>query len=412
MKGLEAAIRNALAKAGETNAQTRARIYQSARSALETGLRKQGIDNPAIVGQQRHRLEAIIELIEREERQRYPEPERFVEEPASSFVSEEPEITHAPEAEKVDAPPQVESAPEVHARTPGMPAEDGAYVEVSQDAAFLGGVAGEGRMSEAAFDEPAGVTGHIEHEGEAAHVGNEAALAEPAEPVTRPAPAKKRRRWRARAFSLVILIAFGAAAYWWAESSGLLLSPQERDTAVRNPPPTASDEDFEAPGLQSFKPEQGFGEGWVSVFEPAASAALKRGVDVGTEFKRDGDTQYLVVSAPAGGSDSAISVDLPQSLLRQMAGHRSMIAVTARGLSANDQLSVACEFAGSDGCGNHRFKLTDDRADLIFEVDTPAEAADSGKGAIVINVAAGGADGEVELYGIHIAPDAATLNGA
>ena len=48
--------------------ETRARIYQSARNALEAGLRKQDIHDPDVIAQQRHRLEAIIHAIETEER--------------------------------------------------------------------------------------------------------------------------------------------------------------------------------------------------------------------------------------------------------------------------------------------------------------------------------------------------------
>lgn len=70
MSGLETAIRNALEKSDRSNAEVRARIYQSSRQALEAGLRKQGIDDPQIVAQQRQRLESLIHLIENEERNR------------------------------------------------------------------------------------------------------------------------------------------------------------------------------------------------------------------------------------------------------------------------------------------------------------------------------------------------------
>ena len=67
MNGFEAAIRNALERSDRTNPEVRARIYQSARQALEAGLRKQGVDDPARVAQQRRRLELLITSIEIEE---------------------------------------------------------------------------------------------------------------------------------------------------------------------------------------------------------------------------------------------------------------------------------------------------------------------------------------------------------
>ncbi|MFN6986084.1 MAG: hypothetical protein ACK4OI_14750, partial [Rhizobium oryzihabitans] len=70
MSGLETAIRNALEKSDRSNAEVRARIYQSSRQALEAGLRKQGIDDPQVVAQQRQRLESLIHIIENEERNR------------------------------------------------------------------------------------------------------------------------------------------------------------------------------------------------------------------------------------------------------------------------------------------------------------------------------------------------------
>ena len=59
MSGLETAIRNALERSERTNAESRARVYQSARQALETGLRKQNIDDPEAINYQRRRLEAL-----------------------------------------------------------------------------------------------------------------------------------------------------------------------------------------------------------------------------------------------------------------------------------------------------------------------------------------------------------------
>ena len=68
MSGLETAIRNALARSERANAEVRARIYQSARNALEAGLRKQEINDPETIAAQRHRLETTIHQIEAEER--------------------------------------------------------------------------------------------------------------------------------------------------------------------------------------------------------------------------------------------------------------------------------------------------------------------------------------------------------
>src|SRR6478736_1017058 len=70
VSGLETAIKNALERADRANPEIRARIYQSARQALEAGLRKQDVTDAETVSAQRQRLEATIRAIEGEERRR------------------------------------------------------------------------------------------------------------------------------------------------------------------------------------------------------------------------------------------------------------------------------------------------------------------------------------------------------
>ncbi len=106
MSGLETAIRNALERSDRSDPETRARIYQSARQALEAGLRKQSVTDPQVIFSQRQRLEDKIQEIEIQERVRLreaaPEPEPEVpdilmDSPAEPVAAAdghlEPEIT-------------------------------------------------------------------------------------------------------------------------------------------------------------------------------------------------------------------------------------------------------------------------------------------------------------------------------
>jgi hypothetical protein len=70
LSGLEQAIRNALERAERSNPEIRSRIYQSARNALDAGLRKQDVEDDEVIARQRQRLEATIRAIEDEELQR------------------------------------------------------------------------------------------------------------------------------------------------------------------------------------------------------------------------------------------------------------------------------------------------------------------------------------------------------
>ena len=126
MSGLETAIRNALARSERANAEVRARIYQSARNALEAGLRKQEINDPETIATQRHRLEATIHEIEAEERA------QLAAAPAHDDVGRvEPVVEARPEpvlrAEREVRPePALDAEPRVDARQPAATGDFGA----------------------------------------------------------------------------------------------------------------------------------------------------------------------------------------------------------------------------------------------------------------------------------------------
>ena len=86
MSGLETAIRTALENSDRDNPEVRARIYQSARQALEAGLRKQDITDTEVVAHHRHRLESTIHAIEGEERDRLHPRQRPPEVPVPPVV--------------------------------------------------------------------------------------------------------------------------------------------------------------------------------------------------------------------------------------------------------------------------------------------------------------------------------------
>ena len=73
LSGLETAIRNALDRSNRADRDIRARIYQSARQALDAGLQKQGVSDRLMIMQQRELLEQKIHEIEMEEVRRFLE---------------------------------------------------------------------------------------------------------------------------------------------------------------------------------------------------------------------------------------------------------------------------------------------------------------------------------------------------
>ena len=91
MKGLEAAILKALKEAGKADAQTRAKIYQSARDALGRAISKQQLEGSDAAIEQHRKLEKIINSVEAEYQKaqmRRPEPEILDLEPEDLLMPE------------------------------------------------------------------------------------------------------------------------------------------------------------------------------------------------------------------------------------------------------------------------------------------------------------------------------------
>ncbi|TBG92268.1 regulator, partial [Rhizobium leguminosarum] len=104
MSGLETAIRTALDNSDRDNPEVRARIYQSARQALEAGLRKQDITDTEVVAHHRHRLESTIHAIEGEERDRLHPRQRPPEVPVPPVVEMPASPVHQADVDQFDGP--------------------------------------------------------------------------------------------------------------------------------------------------------------------------------------------------------------------------------------------------------------------------------------------------------------------
>jgi hypothetical protein len=138
---LETAIRNALSRSERGDATIRARIYQTARQALEAGLTRQAVTDPDVIAAERQRLELKIRDIESEERARATglssaapsaPPARAQEPPLSpapqspasqSPTSQSPASqSPASQASASRAPGQKSFPPEISAVPPAAPA--------------------------------------------------------------------------------------------------------------------------------------------------------------------------------------------------------------------------------------------------------------------------------------------------
>lgn len=393
MSGLETAIRNALERSDRANAEARARVYQSARQALETGLSKQNIDDPEAINYQRRRLEALIHAIELEERARIdvrPEPS-----------VPQPEVRVAQPVRTDSAPSTMPPADRTSGRVePGFSAnESPTYSQTGP------------REPSFSDHDDIEVAPKVVHD---AHADDEGPM--PDMRSERPLKAPRRSRGFLARLMIwsVVLAALGIGA-WWVYSSGLLLSEAERDTSVPNPPPRVESEDFSGAagpavqqvpaGPQALDTQGGFSDDWIEVFEPQQVSALRPRSNALVDIVTASDGNAAQITSRSGDAAGAIEVTVPTEVLREMAGRTSTIALTVQ--STDDkpvQISVECDFPRMGDCPRHRFTVNPQKLDALFRVSFDSGMAPSTPGRLLINADLAGGGRGVNLYAIRVLP--------
>jgi hypothetical protein len=401
VSGLETAIRNALERSDRASAETRARIYQSARQALEAGLQKQGIEDVNVIAQQRHRLEGVIHAIETEERAalkaRQPAP------PVTPPVASVDAAARArdPEQGRVEPQSQPQSRPQAQPQSPAADRrEPGFAADASRSAGNDGGLGG----LRADRDGPVVSTRAA---AETAARGAEAAAAAP---EVRGDTDRKRRRKRSRflSFTMVVvtLVAAAGAAAWWVQTNDLLKSAAERDTNVANPPASVASEDFDgAAGLQTLGAQQGFTGDWVEVFAPANTSAIAAGARAKAEPVDDDGGKRIQLTSSVAETEGDITIEIPATVLAQLSGKTSTMALTVQAQPGKTtEFAVECNFSSLGECGRHRFTVHDERLDMLFKISFDRSLAPNSAGRIVINSDISGEGKSLNLYAIRVLP--------
>ena len=408
MSGLETAIRNALERSDRTNAETRARIYQSARQALETGLQKQGIEDGNVIAQQRHRLEAVIHAIETEERaalrtRQAAPPVVSLDDAARARGAAqprvEPQVRSQPPAQ-AQPQPQTQTPPQNQPQAPATGRrEPGFAADAPRQAASDGGLGG------LRADRDGPVVSTRAAAESTADAGEAAGLA----PTVR-GDTRKRRRKRSRflSFSMVVLTlaaAVGAAA-WWVQTNDLLKSAAERDTNVANPPASVASENFDgAAGLQTLGAQQGFTGDWVEVFKPTETGAIAPGAQAKVEPVDDEGGRRVLLTSQVADAAGDITIEIPAAVLAELSGKTSTLALTVQAEPGKTtEFAVECNFSSLGECGRYRFTVHDERIDMLFKVTFDRSLAPSSPGQIVINSDITGEGNSLNLYAIRVLP--------
>lgn len=382
MSGLETAIRNALARSERANAEVRARIYQSARNALEAGLRKQEINDPDTIAAQRHRLETTIHQIEAEERA------RIAAAPAHD-VQVEPETDGRPEPElragrdtrpepTLDVEPRLEADPRGSAERPAAASDIGAIRPDRADGF------GKGRQTSAP------------EERETASEASD----------FRPERVAKARKRRGRLFSFLLVVATLIAAVgalaWWLQTSGLLSELQ----GGASPSATVSGEDFdgEDPIKKALDTQNRFTSDWRAVFAPADTARLSAGAAGRFEAVSTNEGPAARITSTNPDRDGAVRIEVSPQVLGEMGGKTSTIALTVQSVNGKPvQVAVECDFGTMGGCGRHRFTVSE-RTDILFQVEFEGSLSPSTPGELLLNSDITGGGASVNLYAVRILP--------
>lgn len=388
MSGLETAIRNALEKSDRGNPEVRARIYQSSRQALEAGMRKQGMNDPEVIAQQRHRLETLIREIETQERDRLldkieshmvkpPSPAAPDVAPAVSVQKTAPAFTEAVE-------PEMRSAPvDDYSDAPSLDDHDRHYPQPEASSRDI--YAAEPPQQHTA-------------------VADSGSMAFKPERAVRP---RKRRGFFARLFLTSVTLAFIGMGAWWVYSSGLLLSEAERDTSVPNPPAQVESEDFQgnAPA-PAFDPSRGFSDDWVEIYHAdKRGQGLKAGSSASVEQIATAAGVASRITSKTPSAQGNVSIEVPVNVMQEMAGKSSTIAVTLQSSTDRQtQVAISCDFSSLGDCSRHRFTATPEKADLLFRATFERTLVPNAPGHLLINSDIDGNGLPINIYSVRILP--------
>lgn len=405
MSGLETAIRNALDRAERGDGQVRARIYQSARQALDAGLRKQGVTDTLVIMQQRKRLEEKIQEIENEEIDRLAQ--MAARPPGSS-----PGMIDTPHAE-MPVPPY----PPRETAAMDMERSAQASNDLPPDGGALGGVT---RADPVLVN--AGAAPSLDASPRSSVQG--AGMEVPALPVAekpkgrkskartdkakgsmageRAAKPRRRRGFLSHLMTWLVTLGVVAVGCWIFYRSGTVQAIIE-DAVRAAGRPSASQSAGQGPSVISSR--GGFSEEWAPIFDPKDGAAFQPGAQAQAQIATGSEGQALKLESASAASGGDVAIEVPVEILRELSGKSSTLAITIQSaINQPSQLSVRCDFGSLGTCSRHRFTATQEKQDALFRVSFEGTLAPNTPGRLIVNSALGGAARPVFIYSIRALP--------
>lgn len=419
VQGMEAAIRNALSRAERPDEATRARIYNSARTALQRSLEKRGISDPAVHQQQLQRLDELVARIEGEYR-----PQPGVTEtgpiPAEAPPHVQGETRRGPGAQQGQRPQEARAgftptAPGER-REPGFgapPPEVGP--QSPAQAPILGPAEREPSLAAAPnLDHPSGPS-HFSHGSpHPAAPDDRLALPPDARQAAEPPQGKGRRKREqkprrrnpfASAFSGIVLLLLLGIGIWWVLQSGAFQSATDGGTADRSPTVAQEETGDDSYAPRPLNPEAGFSGNWTMVFEPGAEVQVDAGSEASVNLIERQGGAVLEIQSQGGSENGEVRIPIDAALLQEFAGQRAIMALTVRSAGSEPaRFYVECDFGGLGDCGRRRFSAGFEPTDALVELDFTDRTASPDQAAILINSDITGAGQAIELHAIRIRP--------
>ncbi len=409
MSGLEAAIRNALDRAERGDGQVRARIYQSARQALDAGLRKQGVTDNLVILQQRKRLEDKIGEIENEEIDRLAQSAQpALAADADPFIEMDAPVRRsaapaAPEVSvSVDAPP----VPAAHAADigalGGVTRSDTTADRHSETPPMAPEIAPTGYASEPVSTVAAQAPAIGETAADAKARGRRGRRSKASADLPAARARRKKRGFLSHLVTWLVTIGVVAVGCFVFYQSGMVQSIIDEAMRSANRPSALN---ASGQGPSALSSRGGFSEEWAAIFEPKDGAVFRAGPQAQAQIATGTEGQALRIVSATPNAAGDIAIEVPVEILRELAGKSSTLALTIQSAAnQHSQLSVRCDFGSLGTCSRHRFTATQEKLDALFKVSFDRTMAPNAPGRILVNSGIQGADRPVFIYSVRALP--------
>ncbi|WP_173934651.1 hypothetical protein [Chelativorans sp. Marseille-P2723] len=177
-------------------------------------------------------------------------------------------------------------------------------------------------------------------------------------------------------FVIAALIALAGIGGWWLLQSGMLQSADERGASVTGLQHGVDDEE-PGPDAELRPATAATEDDWIFIFSPDDPTTVSTPSGAMAEAASEDNESFLKVSTPS--ATAAVSFDVGQGTLEDLAGRRAIFSLTARAQEGEEtQISVSCDFGDLGSCGRTRYIVGEHPSEYLLEVELPDVRPSSG----------------------------------